>query len=106
MHGNVNEDNFYDCFRCWEIRSLGVKEDVLRVLSSSKTPKLQAVKANKRKYREVIGKGINMSCGGKLCLAAFVLASCRMFLCCCKWPCSVSAREGRDGLKVNRGEPQ
>ncbi len=47
-----------------------------------------------------------VSCGGKLCLAASVLASCRMFLCCCKWPCSVSAREGRDGLKVNRGEPQ
>ena len=23
-HGNVNEDNFDDCFRYWEIRSLGV----------------------------------------------------------------------------------
>ena len=59
VYANVNEENRDDCFRCWEIRSLGVKEDVLRVLSSSKTPKLQAAKANKRKHREVIGKNLN-----------------------------------------------
>lgn len=38
-HGNVNEDNFYDCFRYWEIRSLGVQENVLRILRFSKQRK-------------------------------------------------------------------
>jgi len=51
-HGNVNEDNFDDCFRYWEIRSLGVRE----IYEFSVSPKLQAAKANKRNHKEVIGK--------------------------------------------------
>jgi len=42
-HGNVNEDNFDDCFRYWEIRSLGVGvKEILKKkspnLPNSKTP--------------------------------------------------------------------
>ena len=51
-HGNVHEDDFDDCFRFWEIRSFGEREN----LPFSETPKLQAAKANTRNHEEVIGK--------------------------------------------------
>ena len=34
-HENVNEDNFDDCFRYWEIRRLGVSEKILKILQAS-----------------------------------------------------------------------
>ena len=45
-----------DCFRYWEIGSLGVRENILQILPSSKAPKLPAAKANKKGYRKVIGE--------------------------------------------------
>ena len=34
----VNEDNFDDCFRYWEIGSFGVWENISIILQTSKTP--------------------------------------------------------------------
>ena len=55
-HGNVNADNFDDCFRCWEIRRRGVSEKIIKILQAPQTPKLPVAKANMRSHKEVIGK--------------------------------------------------
>ena len=34
-HRNVNEDNFDDCFRYWEIGSFGVLEEIIKILQTS-----------------------------------------------------------------------
>ena len=34
-HGNVNEDNFDDCFRYWEIGRLGDSEKIIKILQAS-----------------------------------------------------------------------
>ena len=56
LRANEHEDNFDDCFRYWEIRSLEVKENKSFILSLSKIPKLPTVKANKMNHKEVVGK--------------------------------------------------
>ena len=52
-HGNVNADNFDDCFRYWEIRSFGDGENISRNLLFSKSPKRQAAKTNTRNHVEI-----------------------------------------------------
>ena len=60
LHRNKHEDDF-DCFRYWEIGSLGVKEYIFQNLPSSKTPKLPTAKATNRSKNEVIGKNSDES---------------------------------------------
>ena len=54
---NEHEDNF-NCFRCWEIRRLGVSEKIIKNLQASQTPELLAAKANMRSHKEVTGKSV------------------------------------------------
>ena len=56
LRANEHEDNFDDCFRYWEIRRLGVMEDILLILLFSQTLKLQIAKAKKLNHKKVLGK--------------------------------------------------
>jgi hypothetical protein len=55
LRRNEHEDSFY-CFRCWEIRRLGVSEKIIKILQASQSPKLPVAKANMRSHKEVTGK--------------------------------------------------
>ena len=57
-HGNVNEDDFDDCFRHWEHGSMGGRERCYTPISISESPELPEAKANKRNHDEVIDKDV------------------------------------------------